>query len=54
MVDQDPLENISALKEVMWVMKGGVVVSFSPEYERLVGKRPWSPFREQHYVAAVA
>ena len=51
---QDREPNISALKEVMWVMKGGMVVSFSPEYERLVGKRPWSPFREQHYVAAVA
>jgi imidazolonepropionase-like amidohydrolase len=43
MVDCDPLQDIGVLQEVSWVMKGGKVVPFAPEYGRLAGKRPWSP-----------
>jgi imidazolonepropionase-like amidohydrolase len=42
MVDRDPLQDISVLQEVSWVMKGGREVRFATEYERLAGKRPWS------------
>ena len=42
MVDRDPLLDITALKQVSWVMKGGKTVLFQPEYDRLAGTRPWS------------
>jgi imidazolonepropionase-like amidohydrolase len=47
MVDRDPLQDINVLREVSWVMKGGREVPFAPEYERLAGKRPWSPTEDQ-------
>jgi imidazolonepropionase-like amidohydrolase len=47
MVGRDPLQDIVALQEVSWVMKGGSVVPFAAEYGRTVGKRPWSPARAQ-------
>ncbi len=34
MLEGDPLEDITALRDVSWVMKGGHVVSSSPEWER--------------------
>ncbi|MBI9042963.1 MAG: amidohydrolase family protein [Anaerolineaceae bacterium] len=34
MVERDPLEDITALKDVKWVMKEGLVIPLSPEYER--------------------
>jgi imidazolonepropionase-like amidohydrolase len=43
MVDKNPLEDITALKHVTWVMKGGKVIPFSAEYGRLVGKAAWAP-----------
>jgi len=47
MVERDPLRDITVLQEVAWVMKGGRVVPFAPEYGRLAGKRPWSPAAAQ-------
>ncbi len=47
MVERDPLKDITALKEVSWVMKGGKVVPFRPEYDRLGSKTPWLEFGEQ-------
>jgi imidazolonepropionase-like amidohydrolase len=32
MVERDPLQDVSALGEVSWVMKAGLVVPFSPEW----------------------
>jgi imidazolonepropionase-like amidohydrolase len=42
LVDRDPLQDITVLQEVSWVMKGGRSVPFAPEYSRLAGKRPWN------------
>jgi hypothetical protein len=42
MVDRDPCKNITAMQHVTWVMKGGAVVPFAPEYERHAGKTPWA------------
>lgn len=41
MVDRDPLQDITTLKEVSWVMKGGAEVPFSSEYNRWSGLNPW-------------
>jgi imidazolonepropionase-like amidohydrolase len=41
MVDQDPLQDITVLKQVSWVMKGGRAVPFYPEFDRLSGTTPW-------------
>ena len=41
LVDRDPLQDVAALKEVSWVMKGGTPVPIEPEYDRLGGKWPW-------------
>ncbi|MBN1315319.1 MAG: amidohydrolase family protein [Anaerolineales bacterium] len=41
MVDRDPLQDITALGKVSWVMKGGKTVPFSPEYDRWSGLTPW-------------
>lgn len=42
MVDRDPLQDITALGEVSWVMKEGKVVPFSPEWQRRPIQEPWS------------
>jgi len=34
MVDGDPLKDITVLKNVSWVMKGGEVISQHPEWRR--------------------
>jgi imidazolonepropionase-like amidohydrolase len=41
LVDRDPLQDITALQEVSWVMKGGRRVPFAPEHDRHAGMRPW-------------
>lgn len=43
MVDRDPLKDITVMKEVSWVMKGGRVVPFAAEWARTAGKAPWAP-----------
>jgi imidazolonepropionase-like amidohydrolase len=47
MVDRDPLHDITALKQVSWVMKGGQLVPFLPEYDRLAGYWPWRQVADQ-------
>jgi len=42
MVDRDPLQDITALGEVSWVMKEGKVVPPSPEWRRRPIREPWS------------
>ncbi|MBW2369215.1 MAG: amidohydrolase family protein [Deltaproteobacteria bacterium] len=42
MVDRDPLADITAVKSVTWVMKGGREVPFEKAYDRLSGKTPWA------------
>ena len=39
LVERDPLHDISALRDVVWVMKGGRVIPRSPEWDR----RPINP-----------
>ncbi|MBW2367422.1 MAG: amidohydrolase family protein [Deltaproteobacteria bacterium] len=41
MVDSDPLKDITALKTVSWVMKGGNEIPFEAAYDRMAGKVPW-------------
>jgi len=40
LVDRDPLEDVSALKSVSWVMQGGKVIPRSPEWDRRPIKEP--------------
>lgn len=47
MVDRNPLQDITALKQVSWVMKAGKEVPFYPEYDRLSGTTPWLQTTEQ-------
>jgi len=42
MVDRDPLQDITALGEVGWVMKEGKVVPLSPEWSRCPVRESWS------------
>jgi len=41
MVDRDPLEDISVFKEVLWVMKEGIIVPLQPEWKRRPVKDPY-------------
>jgi len=40
LVDRDPIEDISALKDVSWVMQGGRIIPRSPEWDRRPIKDP--------------
>ena len=42
MVDRDPLSDITAFKEVKWVMKEGAVVPIHPEWRRRPIRDPQS------------
>jgi len=42
LVDRNPLENITAMTEVSWVMKEGAIIPRSPEWVRSPIKDPIS------------